>query len=298
VLPESLATLSIAGNPVLPINATVSADSSIITFAPPPNSDSTIVVTGVVPTGLAVCCSDSLHTGYVLQLNTTAKVTTPVILDFPSTVSTAAPALAEPVTVTSSDGDFTIDPAATVTAGGLPTAVTNVAGNSITFIPSAGAVGPVVVNGVLRAGFNLSLPSTGGDITTAPGLLGTESAATAPPIAVPDVGNSISITDGGAFAGVAFDSPARLYTITVPSDRTITLTIDWPSGEDLGAYLFAADGFNDAGDTFTGFFADDGGEGAHPEQATDVIPAGTYVLGILNFSATNPPVFTITMDAQ
>jgi hypothetical protein len=292
LLPESLATLNIAGNAVLPRDRHLSADSTVITFIPPPSSDSFIVVNGVVPARLASCCGSTA--GYPLLLSTTAKVTTPVVDTFPSTASDLNPDIGEEVTLTSTDPDYTIDPAATVTAGGLAATVTGQTANSITFIPTPGSVGPFVVTGVLVAGFSLQLPSSAGDITVPPPLEGTEDPATAPTIAL-----NTTVFDAGTFdyqapifGGQFGLFPARLYKVVIPTDGDVTVTVDWPSDQDLGGYWFAEDGVTEPG--FDP--ADNGGAGAHPETITNTMPAGTYILAIVNFGDGDPPVFTINVS--
>ncbi len=300
LIPESLATLNIAGNPVAPRNAALSVDSSTITFVPPPNADSFVVVSGVIPQRLATCCASA---GYGLLLGTTAKVTTPVVDAFPSTVSDASPAVNDVITLTSTDGNFTVDPAATVAVGAFEGVVTNRTANSISFTAGPGASGTVTVNGVVVAGFPLTLPSSAGAVTwssTVTPLNGTDDPATAPSIAVPAVGFSTLLTDAGSydygapiFGGAFGLFPSRLYKVVVPSDRDITITLDWATNDDLGAYWFAADGTTEPG--FDP--ADDGGAGAHPETVTNTIPAGTYILAIVNFDVTSPQ-FTLRLDAE
>ena len=74
---------------------------------------------------------------------------------------------------------------------------------------------------------------------------------------------------------------------------TINITLDWPTGEDLGAYV-TTDPADAAG--IVGV-ADDGGDGAHPENSGPVdLAPGTYYIGILNFSDTNPPFFTLDIN--
>jgi hypothetical protein len=300
LLPESLVTLNIAGNAVLPRNRTLSADSTVITFVPPPNADSFVVVNGVVPARLAVCCGAT--PGYPLLLATTAPVTTPVVDSFPAVVNDAAPNPNDVVTLTSSDAAFTIDPAATAAVGAAEGLVTARTANSISFTAAPGSTGPITVTGVIIAGFPLTLTATAGDVTfgtTITPLTGTDAPGTAPTLTFPETPGSYLLTDVGSFDypapifGGAFGTfPSRLYKVTVPADADVTVTLDWVGGaEDLGAYWFAADGTTEPGYDP----ADAGGEGAHPETATNTVAAGTYTLAIVNFSATNPQ-FSIRLD--
>jgi hypothetical protein len=292
LIPESLATLNVAGAALLPIGRTLSADSTVITFTPPPNADSFVVVNGVIPATLTACCASAPN--YALLLGTTNKVTTPVVDTFPSSISDLTPDIGQEITVTSTDAAYTLSPTATVTAGGVPATVTAQDANSITFIPSPGAVGGVTVSGVVIAGFTLDLPSSGGDINVPPPLTGTDSPATAPEIAL-----GATVFDAGTFDyqapifGGAFGLfPARLYKVVIPADANVTVTIDWPSDQDLGGYWFAEDGVTEPG--FDP--ADNAGAGGHPETVTNAMPAGTYILAVVNFGDGDPPVFTIKVE--
>ena len=146
VIPESLVVaagppptlgLQIAGSEVAPLNVTVSADSSTITFVPPPNADTTVIVPGVIAQRLPM---------YPLELATTGKITTAVVDSIPATLSSATPALGQPVTVTITDGSFTFDPAAALSVGADATSlVLDQDASSITFVPNPGAAGNITV---------------------------------------------------------------------------------------------------------------------------------------------------------
>ena len=100
-------------------------------------------------------------------------------------------------------------------------------------------------------------------------------------------------TDGGGFAGAFLDFPTRWYRIDVAAPTTLTFNLDWPSTEDLGAYV-VTDPLDPA--TIVGV-ADAGGEGFNSETSGPVdLAPGTYFIGILNFSATNPPFFTLGIN--
>jgi hypothetical protein len=306
LIPESLQTLTVAGGPVFPRNRTLSADSSVITFTPPPNADSVVTVNGIVPGRLAACC-DTVP-GYTLQLSTAVKVTTPVIDTFPSTLNNATPALDEAVTLTSSDpGTFTINDTARVLIGGTPAIVTGRTANNITFQGPVGASGGLTVNGVNVAGFSLPLPSNAGTVTvdstiSPTPLSGTDAPGSAPALTVPAAGLSSVLYDAGSydyqapiFGGQFGNFPARLYKLTVPSDLDITVTLNWTSAEDLGAYWFLADGTTEPAE---GVPADGVAPCCQPETSTSTLVGGTtYLLAIVNFSGTEPPFIGIQLDA-
>ena len=84
----------------------------------------------------------------------------------------------------------------------------------------------------------------------------------------------------------------RPNEVVIPADANVTVTIDWPSDQDLGGYWFAEDGVTEPG--FDP--ADNAGAGGHPETVTNAMPAGTYILAVVNFGDGDPPVFTIKVE--
>lgn len=286
VLPESLVTLSIAGNPVLPINATASADSSIITFTPPPNSDSVVVVTGVVPSRLAVCCG--AETGYALQLSTTAKVTTPVIDSVPSTLSSPAPAANDEVTLTITDAQFTLTDTANVVVGAVPATVVGRTANTLTFVPTPAATGGVTVNGIVRAGFALALPSTAGSMTVGAltPLGGATNQANAPELTVPGAGETTTVFDQPNFPAAddpivsIFElGPTAFYKIVIPADGDYTITTNWDIGSDIDMFVCGSP-IDDVELANCDFQA---ATGDQPETGTYPLTAGTHFIVVNDF---------------
>jgi hypothetical protein len=261
--------LNIANNPVQPLNIAVSADSTTITFVPPPNSDSFVVVPGVVHRNLPQ---------YPLELTTTAKVTTPVIDSIPGNLSTTTPAANQAVTLTVTDASFGIDPAATVAIGAGPTVVTNRTANSISFIPAPGATGNVIVSGATIAGFSLELPSKTPSITVgaATTLPGSDDPTTAPIITAPAAGVSTTLYDLPDYAATT----DHFYRLNVGSAGDYTITADWTLGSDIDMFVcdspLAPDLSNCDFTTATG---------DKPESATFTLTAGTHILVLDDFGA-------------
>ena len=280
-----------------PRDVVVSADSSTITFVPAPNSDSVVTVRGVVRQELPQ---------FPQILSTTLKVTTPVVDSFPSSVSSTTPAVNVPVVLTSTNPNFTIvDPAVVAIGIDSNAFVTAQTATSITFLPMPGSTGQLGVGAVDVVGFGLPLPSTAPAITTSstvPSLAGTGAPGTAPALAVPPIGGVTALYDSGTFSygapifGGAFGPfPSRLYRLVVPAGEDITVTLNWNSLEDLGVYWFAADGVTEPEELGP---ADDGGAGAHPEGVTNTFTAGTYLLAVVNFSATTPPWIGLKLETS
>jgi hypothetical protein len=292
VIPESLPSVAVAGVDVAPINITASADSATITFTPPPNADSFVVVPGVIPQRLAQCCNatriigpDTIP-GYGLALPTTARVVTPVVTAVPSTVSDAAPDVNEAVTLTSTDAAYTFSATSGVTVGAIPGAVSGVGagGSSITFQAPPGATGPVTVSGVGLAGFSLTLPSSAPPITvssTIPTLAGTDAFATAPSIITPVEGGSSLLFDKPAY-----DNAARIdayYELTVSQAGTYTVTTNWDIGTDIDLFMCPAAGVATFDCDFTA------ATGAHPEVGEYALTPGIYYIVVEDFGQFTPP---------
>ena len=296
----------VQGNAVAPANVVVAADSGSINFVPPPSSDSALTLNGIVA---------AERPEYPMTLSSTTKVTTPVISSINVTFSNAAPGIGDPVTLTAPAGfTFTPAPVAPATAppgsgvsfGGRAAIITARTATTITFVPLPGSTGVATITGVIPTAapmFSLTLPTI--NTITVPDIVPlrfTDAAETAPTIPAPTAnGQSTVLFEGGAYnfhgdaSGATGGFPARVYKVTVPAGVTsLTVTLDWPSAEDLGAYWLTADGTLDAPG---GVPADAGGGGFHPEVSTSPLAPGTYLLAIVNFSATNPPFFKLTLAA-
>ncbi len=276
-----------------PADIAVSPDGRTLTFVPAPNSDSVITLRGVVP---------SVLPQFPQILSTPFKVTTPSIDSIAVVFSNVAPDVLEEITVTAPAG-FTFDPTVQFLFGGLPAIIGSLApdGKSATITPLPGAAGVASITGVIvdaAPQFLLTLPST--TAVTVPAvtpLEGTETPETAPTIALPGVGGSTTINDAGTYDYVAplFGTtfPARLYKVVVPAPTALTVTISWPTDQDLGVYYFEADGVTEPGE---GLPADAGGAGATPETSTSALLAKTYILAVVNFGVGDPPVFSLTIS--
>jgi len=269
--------------------------SSVILFVPPNLTATPATVTKVALTG---------NPALTFTLQTTEGVTTPVVDAVPSTLSTTTPAGNEAVTLTSTDPAFTFAATATVLVGSSTnTFISSIAadGSSITFFAPTGVTGNVSVNGVIVSGFSLTLPSAAPDLTGPAPIAGTDAPVTAPLIAVPAVGATTLLHDGGTFA---YDAPlfgttfkARLYKLVVPTGRDIAVTLTWKTGEDLGVYWFLADGTTEAAG-LNPADAKGGGAAGSPESSTSTFAAGTFLLAVVTFDNEVLPLFQIKMDGQ
>jgi hypothetical protein len=216
--------------------------------------------------------------------------------------SNPTPAVNEPVTITAEG--FTFLPTADISFAGTPALVLSIAedGSSLTFLPAPGTVGPALVDSVsinFLPGAPLSLQTTAElAVAALVPLEGTDAPATAPELTVPPLGQTLTFYDGGTydypspiFGGAFGLFPARLYSFTVPTDGDYTFSLDWAGGvEDLGIYIFLPDGTTETGDAADGL--------EHPEVGTFTMTAGTYLLAVVNFNATNPEFITIQLTPE
>jgi hypothetical protein len=106
---------------------------------------------------------------------------------------------------------------------------------------------------------------------------------------IPETGFSGGVQDNGVwFAGPAvctgtLGGPCRVYTFTLTTTRTFSVTATWDNTSDEGIYFTASDGTTLVGTTA----CDSHGNGAtaQPETCTVTdLPAGTYYLIVDDFS--------------
>src|SRR3954469_20231881 len=223
-----------------------------------------------------------------------------------ATVSNPAPAANEGLVVTLPAG-YKFGNGAGANIAGAAGFVSAVApdSSSITVLLPPGAAGTLTVDSVgvdFAPGVLFSLPT---DQTVTVGAVtpqaGTGSTGSAPALTIPPPGGTTFFYDGGTYdasmplvvAGVGtFQTPSRVYKITVADTTALTTTVDWTSPEDLGLYFFASNGT-----TAFGTAADAGGGGVHPEAGDNIFPPGTYYMAVMNFSdpITNPPWIALTI---
>jgi len=286
VVPESVTVdggVAIPGA-VNPIGTTVSADSSVITFIPAPNSDSTVQIHGVVP---------SVLPQFPQVLETTLKVTTPIFDTARTTVSSAAPAAGAPVTLTSTDPNLTFDRGTQVIVGADTAVTTAASGGSLTFVPIPGSTGAVNVTGGIVAGFRLDLPTNAGTVTAANAAVGatagTGSLATAPTLVTPAVGERTGIVDGTPFGFATCGDigiPCQVYKFVVAADGIFDFELRWSNISDLGLYFLDATG---ADTGVTDCDAHGNLAGNQPEVCSVELTAGTYYLAAVPFGAFYSP---------
>lgn len=285
VLPESLPAFRVAGDTVAPLNLTISADSSTITFVPAPNADTTVEVHGLIARRLPQ---------FPLTVATTARLTTPVVTTVPSTVSNVAPAGGAAVTLTSTDAGFTFTSATQVLIGTDTALTQSTTSSSVTFIPKPGSTGPITVTPVTVGGvFPLTLPSTVASLTagtTVPAIAGTGAPGSAPTITLPSTGEVRGIVDAGTFgyAGCGdIGVDCQIYKFILAADASVNVMGNWEGTSDVGIYFLASDGTTAAGDGACD--ANGNGATAQPETCTEELTAGTYFMAVVPFGAFYSP---------
>jgi hypothetical protein len=308
---QDASTLTFGGQVATPEAVTVAPDSTSLTFEAPPNAVGAARVDSLVFPG-----------DFVLSLPTRSGITVPTVGDCTPTGCTAnvtfsdnAPDLGELVTATAPAGfrfaqDLVdpeteeVTPLTTLTFGTKIGAVQSIAADStsLTFIALPGTVSNAVVTGLRPAvapQFLVTLPTvdsiTTNEISPLPNA---DDPQTAPALTVPAPGGTSTLFDAGPYNSAGdccFGFPARLYKLVVTEAMTLTFTLDWYEGQDLGIYptldgieLLCPEDFSCLGDA--------GGEGSHPETTTVDFAPGTYFIAIPNFSDTNPNLFKLTIE--
>ncbi len=221
-------------------------------------------------------------------------VKTPVVTNFPATLSTATPSVNDTVVLTA-PANMRFRPTATIAQGAFAPLILSRSADStqIRFAPARAGGGPLTVTGVVfttLTSVSLTLPTVA-SLTPPPARTGTDAIATAPTIALPAVGQSITVLDGGAFIGdnsVSGGVGNKFYKITVPASTSVTVNMQWSNTADIDILFGLADGSN-----FRNCFA--GATGANPEQATCTLPTGDTILFANLFAGAAPGVLKIVL---
>ena len=282
--------LTFASGP-LPINVSVAADGSSLTFLPGPNTSGSATIAGVIPT-----YAPTLR----LSVTTIETLATPIVDTLDATFSpTRAPAQNQNVVVTAPAG-FQFTPTAALSVNGQAPIIVSRApdGSSITFLPQPGSAGSVKVDSILISAlpqFPLSLPIRD-TIATAPlgPVLGGETTASAAAIPLGLPGETAGFFDAGAFTGADITTDggdgAQYYKFTLGAAATVNITLDAvladPSADDVDLVLCS-----DAACSTPNLI---GATGATPESATYTLAAGTYYIAAVLFGGV-PSQITITI---
>jgi pre-peptidase len=267
----------------------LSADSTQLTFLPGPNANGPVTADVIIESAPEV---GSLSTV------STETLTTPAVLGFTATLSTANPALQDTVTITA-DPPLRFLPTATLrmgSAGGVVAIPLSVSTDSTTlsFIappgqPTATLYGDGMVLSFLPA-VTLNGLQSNVAITPAAGFAGTGALATAPTLALPASGATITYVDVGTRNTVAectandFGAPCRVYKINVAAAGDLDFSETWEGTTDGGVYVLDA-----AGTTLIGACDGAGNGGGGPEACTITFPsAGTYFVTLADFGPFYP----------
>lgn len=270
-----------------PIVSSVSADSTVAVLSVGPNVASPLQVTRVTFKG-APQFEYTLTTG-------TDSVISPVVANFPATLSNYTPQIGEPIVLTAGAG-FTFSATAVPTwPNGGAAIVSSRTATTLTVQPWPGSSGsPTAVTGVIAASapaFQITIPAVlptplamQATAAAIPPIAGTDAFATAPVLSVGNVGVFDAASFGCIGCGVnGFDS--QIYSLTVPAGSR-TFTLIWSNNSDLGLYFQTVAGGGPV--VTTGCDAHGNGATAQPETCTATFPAGTYFLNVENFAPAYP----------
>jgi hypothetical protein len=276
--------------------ASRSADSTTIT-----------VLAGPGLSGAATVTKVGLIKGAVLgtfTLTSTNSVSPAVanVTVAPTTLSTAAPAFGASMTV-QLGGSLRFLAGSKILIGGRQGYITSVSADSstATFTPIGGSNGTVTYTGIALSFLNTVALNVTGDKTAIVGAATSDpnagSIATASTFALPAVGATVVLSDGGPFTAggpcaLAGGNGCRYYKIVTTATNTLALELRWDNGTttDLGAYLI-----NAAGTALGSAGAADAqpNQAGGPETGTwSALPAGTYYIAIVWYnSGPQPPYF-------
>jgi hypothetical protein len=277
--------------------ASVSADSLTYKFIAGPNAAAAISVSGAVISGAPTLGKFTLTSG-------AATLTTPALPSFPATLSNAAPAINDTITITAGAG-FKFLPNASISTGANALIISRAPDSSaISFVPAPGTTsGPPVVTGVVLDYLTtvpLTVPASV-SLTVPAAIPGANAVATAPTLAIPPTGETSTYADFGAFATAAecgnIGNHCRFYKLVLAAPTTFTASLRWGNTADIGGYFIDAAGNDQFGD-----FACDAkgsGTGGQPETCSETLPAGTWYLALADFTgaAQNTSVY-ITLTGQ
>ena len=250
----------------------ISADSTVLSFLPPPGADTAASITGLELTYALGAFTDD-------TIPTTTKVTTPSVT-LTTNFSDVNPAVNEVVTVTAPG--FFFSPAAVLVQGADTATILDVAadGSSMSFIPVPGADTIPTISGLaldILPDVALTLP--GSATVTVDSVIPTTGSldpATGPAIPVPaDSGFTSIFRAIPGYPGGAVED--RWYTFVVPTDGVYTITVDWTLGSDLDVGVCTEAGAPSFDCDFSAATA------AHPETGDFTLTAGNYALLVEDF---------------
>jgi hypothetical protein len=265
------------------VNAGISADSTVLFILGGPG----ITAQALRFTNVQV----TYNPGVNFTLNTDAVLTTPSLTTIPASFAPSNTTPNTPIVVTAPN--FKFFPTATATVGGLRAAVIGPTAdsNSISIVPFPGVTGPVTFSNVALS-FLTSVPITGipsvNTVTVSAALTpltNTDDPIAAETILLPASGELV-IHDVGSFGSgdlIGGGGDMQFIRFTLPTTRTLRITVNWNNSSDIDFFM-ADGGFNN----FVGSTSASA-TGAQPEtQAVTDMPAGTYILMLVNFG--NGPI--------
>lgn len=260
-----------------PFVVSIAADGSSMDVLLPPNLiDAQLTISDVT--------TDAAPT-VTFAPATSLTVTTTAIPNLNGTFSNLTPDVNEAVTLTLADGEF--DPATTLILGAAAPTVTNVAGNSLTFIPNPGTTALLTVNGIRLDALPeiaISLPAAETDTIQVspdvPTIAGTDDPSTAPTLITPALDRSSVLFDKPPYDGATtFDV---WYKLVITEAGVYTITLNWDVGSDVDMFLCPSPG------AITGACDFQAATGAHPEIGEFALDPGTYFVIADDYGADAP----------
>jgi len=264
-----------------PIVQSISADSTVAVLTVGPNVESPLQVTRVTFKGAPQ---------FEYQLVSGDSVYSPVVADFPATLSSYTPKIGESIVLTAGAG-FTFSTSAVPSWPLVGQAlVQDRTANSITIQPAPTSAGsPSAVSGVIVStapAFQLTIPAVLPTPLAMQALInalgGTDDIATAPTVVTPPLGQSRGFYD-------SYTLPFQYYRLDVAVTTTFRITTNWSNGADIDVFTYNGD--------FTGKCYCGAGTGAQPENSTQQLAPGTYYFSPELYAGTQPEWVSINITA-
>ena len=296
--------ITISSGPTPPITARA-ADSSTITFIVGPGDSGAITVTNVAVKNAPILAVSTLTTSNSLTL-------VPPVLVAPSTVSNLTPDIGVPITVTLG-GSLRFISSTHVFIGGVEAGVSGVSADSstATVLPMAFSSGLITYTNIALSFLNTVPLAVPGDKSVT--VSGTFSGPTDPNANVAATASTITLTgsrstaiaDGGTIttlcnvAALGGGVKCRYFKlVTTAASMSGDLVWNAATHVDLGIYILTADGTGCVADIADDNGAENGNIGEHDTSpfnctfsANINLTAGTFIVAIVDFSATAPPWF-------
>lgn len=285
-------TLSFNGSNGLftPVVVGFNANFTQVYFIPAPTAHGTLHIEGMANV------STPTNT---FGASTIDSVTVPPITSFPATFQHTGTVASNSVDTIIAGTNWKFTPTSVASSNGWDAIPIGISADSgqLYVKPVPGTNGPVTVSGLVFSAYpssiTFTLPSTSSEVVGATtDLGGDDPAGTVPSASLPSHG-TYGFWDLGSFQ-VEDQSPdaggpginSQVYRLTLGDSGSLTSDVKWDIGRDVDVMLLA-DGTTTGGAAFGGFSGATG-TAYHEIQKSGAIPAGVYLLDLIDWSPAYP----------